>query len=162
VSPVLQPTSLGWPQYPSPPHWPARQAPEVVQGPPLGTPHTPAVQTPLWQALAAAQGVPLGAPQTPASQRPLRQLSAALQVPPLGRPQRPSLPQVPERHWAVAVQGRALGSPQRLSAGSQVPPAQTARASSGVQTPPWWMPSLGSAAPAGSLEAVQRRETASQ
>jgi hypothetical protein len=162
LSPVVQPTSLGWPQKPSPPHWPARQAALVVQGPPAGTPQTPAVHTPLWQALGASQDVPLGAPQVPSVQTPLRQVSTPPQAPPLGRPQKPSPPQVPERHWAGAVQARALGRPQRSSAGSQVPPAQTARPTAGLQTPPWWRPSLGSEAPAGSLVAVQVSVGASQ
>jgi len=157
VSPLLHPVSSGWPQKPSPPHWPARQLAEVVQGPPLGTPHTPAVHTPLTQALAEAQGEPLGAPQVPPWQSPLRHTPSEAQLPPLGRPHWPSAPQVPDRHWVPEVQVRALGRPQRSSAGSHTPPTHTARATVPLQVPPPCIESLGMGVPAGSLEAVQVR-----
>ena len=74
------------------------------------------------------------------------------QVPPLGRPQVPSVSQTPARHWLSPVQGRELGRPQRLSAGSHRPPTHTAWATVELQTPPpCRVVSVGMGVPAGSL-----------
>jgi hypothetical protein len=132
-------------------HTPERQSAPEPQGLPEGPPQSPATQTLERQAEAAPHGPPLGSLQSPSTgeQEPLRhERASAQEVPPVA-PHLPSAPQTParhslspvqgipgplpqrwlwashtpERHSALAVQPRSLGSPQRPSA-SQTPAAQ--------------------------------------